>query len=94
MIDQNEMLNRIARLLEDQALLIKPFLTVDEAAVYLNQSTSNIYKLTSSGKIPHVKKGGRVYFDREKLNEWVLTEDSKDSQELRQLAKSVFNQKR
>jgi len=38
-------------------------LNIDEAAEFLGLSKSHIYKLTSSGKLPHYKPGGKnLYF--------------------------------
>lgn len=50
----------------------KKMLTVDDVANYTGISKSNIYKLTSAGKIPHYKPTGkRLYFDLEEINEWL-----------------------
>ncbi|SIQ52838.1 helix-turn-helix domain-containing protein [Pontibacter lucknowensis] len=49
------------------------FLTVDEAAAYLNISKSAIYEKTSSRSIPHLKKGKRLYFVKQELADWVKT---------------------
>ena len=38
-------------------------LTIEEAAEFLDISTSHLYKLTSTGRIPHYQPGGkRIYF--------------------------------
>lgn len=46
-----------------------------EGAVQLTHlSKSRIYKLTSEGLIPHFKRGKRLYFKKDELEEW-LTEE-------------------
>ena len=51
----------------------KEVLTFNEAARYTGLSRSYLYKLTSSGKIPHFKPNGKmIYFNREQLENWLL----------------------
>lgn len=47
-------------------------LTTQTVADYLNLSTSCIYKLTSSREIPHSKRGKRLYFDKNEIDQWVM----------------------
>lgn len=59
-------------LLEQDAQKIE-FLTVREAAKYLQISASRIYKMTSNKEIPHYSPGGKkIYFLKNELNDWVL----------------------
>ncbi len=46
-------------------------LTLDEAATYLKVSTSTLYKLLQSGRIPARKLGRRWRFAREDLEQWL-----------------------
>ena len=48
-------------------------LNFDQASKYLSLSKSTLYKLTSERNIPHFKRGKRVYFKRNELENW-LTE--------------------
>lgn len=51
----------------------KRVLTFDEAVEFTGYARSYLYKLTSSGVIPHSKPNGkRIFFDREKLEAWLL----------------------
>ena len=51
----------------------KEVLTLDEACRYTGISRSYMYKLTSLEKIPHSKPSGKmIYFDRKKLDSWLL----------------------
>jgi len=53
----------------------KPILNTDGAAEFISTSKSTIYKFTHEGQIPHYKRGKRLYFKTEELEEW-LTENS------------------
>ena len=48
-----------------------PFLTLKEAAAFINLAPSTVYKLTSKGDLPHYKRGNRLYFDRQELINWI-----------------------
>jgi excisionase family DNA binding protein len=49
-------------------------LSFDEGCQYLGYKKSYVYKLTSSGILPYSKPNGkRIYFDRELLEEWMLS---------------------
>ncbi len=50
-----------------------------EAADYLSLKPSYVYKLVCLGKLPYHKPNGKkLYFSREKLDRWMLGEDSLD----------------
>jgi excisionase family DNA binding protein len=52
----------------------KKVLTLDEACNFTGLSKSYLYKLTSSRQVPHFKPRGKlVYFDREQLEAWLLS---------------------
>jgi excisionase family DNA binding protein len=51
----------------------KKLMTVNEAAAYLGLSVHTLYSWTSQRKVPFVKLGNRVRFDRKKLDAWVDT---------------------
>ncbi|GAB4032928.1 helix-turn-helix domain-containing protein [Spirosoma gilvum] len=77
----------IHQLTDTQRLVIvacfKTTLTLEEAAAYAGLSVSHIYKLTSSGKIPHFKPSGKViYFDRAELDAWMKRNRVKTTEEI------------
>ncbi len=39
---------------------------------YTGLTKQTVYKLTSAQKVPHSKRGKRLYFDREKVDAWLL----------------------
>lgn len=58
----------------------KEILSFKEALVYLDVSSSFLYKLTSKNEIPFTKpNGGKIYFKKEDLNNWMLKNTSKSN---------------
>ena len=58
----------------------KEILSFKEALVYLDVSSSFLYKLTSKNEIPFTKpNGGKIYFKKEDLNNWMLKNESKSN---------------
>jgi excisionase family DNA binding protein len=80
-------LDRIEKLLIGN----KKVLTFDEAAIFLNFSKSNLYKLTSTSKIPHYKPNGkRIYFNTEELEIWLLSNRIKTDNEIEEEANNYL----
>lgn len=50
---------------------IKPYISRSEAADLIGVTDSKIYQLTSEKKIPHIKKGGKLLFNRQELIAWL-----------------------
>ena len=49
-------------------------LTFEQGCQYLGYAKSYVYKLTFSGILPFSKpNGGSIFFDREKLEAWMLS---------------------
>ena len=64
--------------------LQKDVLTIEDAAAFTGLSRSHIYKLTSSGDIPHYKPNGKyIYFDRKELEAWLLRNRVSTNEEIR-----------
>lgn len=84
-----EELNGLKTMIQAQGILKKDVLTFEEACTYSGISKSFMYKLTSGGKIPFYKPGGKlVYFKRVELDEWLLQNRSNSDEELDQLAEN------
>lgn len=64
---------RSGLLAEIQATKIdnKEYLSLDEAAELLDLSRSTIYGMTSRKEIPHIKRRGKLLFEREELDHWL-----------------------
>ncbi len=70
-----ENLERIEnRLSNIETLLIggKTVLNFDDLAAYCGLSKSYLYKLTSTGQIPHYKPNGKhIFFNKIEIDEWL-----------------------
>ncbi len=64
----------------------KELLTVKDVSQMLNLSKGAIYNMTSAQRIPFFKNGGRVYFDRKAINEWVRNDRRKTIKQLQEEA--------
>ncbi|MGK4566318.1 helix-turn-helix domain-containing protein [Flavobacterium sp. 3HN19-14] len=65
-------MEKIEALMTEQRLLSKEFLTLTEAAEYLGQTKSSLYKMTSKKTIPYYCPGGKNnYFRRSELDMWM-----------------------
>lgn len=66
----------LRRILEEKLDLVarepeKELLSIDEAADFLGISKQTIYQHVHHRKIPHSKRGRRLFFRRSELNEWI-----------------------
>lgn len=58
--------------IEETLYSSKEMLTAKEVCQYLDISQSLLYKLTSSGRIPHYKPRGKmVYFEKKEIVKWM-----------------------
>jgi len=72
-------LDKIESMLQEQNILKKEVLNLNETCKYLNMSASHLYKLTSQKQIPHFcPQGKKLYFKRTDLDKWLLR-NRKDS---------------
>jgi excisionase family DNA binding protein len=65
----SDQLNRIEVMLFSS----KRVFTIQEAAIFTSLSERTIYKKTSLGEIPHYKQSGKLFFDRNELEFWLLS---------------------
>lgn len=65
----------------------KSILTFKEAALFISLSESYLYKLTSKAGIPCYKPHGKhLYFKREELEQWLLSNRKATTEEIDALA--------
>jgi excisionase family DNA binding protein len=71
---------------------------IEEAAAYMGLSKSRLYSLVNEKKIPHHKPsgttGGRVYFRREELDEYLYRNKTQADYEVEDRATEIVNQLR
>jgi excisionase family DNA binding protein len=74
-----------SRLKHIEALLLsqKTVFNFDELTVYTGLSKSYLYKLTSTGQIPHSKPNGKViFFEKILIDQWLLRNRVKTAGEI------------
>ncbi|WP_288956530.1 helix-turn-helix domain-containing protein [uncultured Polaribacter sp.] len=82
-----EKLNSIEKLIVEQQTMQKQVLNFNETCKYLELSQSHLYKLTSTGAIPHYKPNGKkIYFNRLELDQWLLRNKIESQDEIEQQA--------
>jgi excisionase family DNA binding protein len=91
---EQDLENRISKL-ESSLFLIKSILSFDEASEFLNLSKSYLYKLTSSGQIPHYKPQGKMlYFEKSELENWLRQNPVKTNQQVMREAEAYLMSKK
>ena len=82
-----DMLYSIDKKLNEQNLLQKDILNLNEACAYLDISASHLYKMTSSKSIPHFcPQGKKLYFKRIELDEWLMRNRQSSADEIEKAA--------
>lgn len=79
-------LDRIERLLikaqEQTTPEAEKFLTVHQAAAFLDLAVPTIYSMVSEARIPVNKQGKRLYFSKLELEDWIKTGRKKTISEI------------
>lgn len=85
-----EKLTAIKSLMEQQIVNQKRILNLEEASKFLGISKSDLYKRTSSNSIPFHKPSGKlIFFLREDLESWMLTNRQSSIDEINQAANNL-----
>lgn len=66
----------------------KETLTIEEAALYIGYKVKGMYTLTSQKRIPHYKKNGKLYFDKQELDAWMKANKVKTESEINSQAET------
>ncbi len=86
MVQDNLILDKLTEIsnkLDEQNLLQKTVLNLNEAAKYLDVSPSHLYKLTSTKQIPHFcPQGKKLYFKRSELDSWLQRNRQSSTEEI------------
>lgn len=71
----------------------RKIMSLTEFCEYARLSRGTVYKLTSQQKVPHSKRGKRLYFDREKVDAWLLENQVATLSEIQGKANDYFSKK-
>ena len=69
-------------------------LTVKQAANFLSLAVPTIYSKCSKGELPYMKKGKRLYFSQDELNDYVKSGRVKTNKEIEESADDYLNSKK
>jgi len=61
--------------------LSEPLMTVEDLAAFLRLRRSTLYELVRAGRVPHVRLGRHIRFERSEIARW-LTEQHKKERRL------------
>jgi excisionase family DNA binding protein len=50
------------------------YLTVKELCLWIRLSRSKVYALVTANVVPHIKVGGKILFDKQKIKDWIDTQ--------------------
>lgn len=84
---ENELILLKLNRIEKHIFGLKAILNVEELADYTGFKKSYIYKLVHTNSIPYSKPNGKIlFFDRGKIDEWLLSNSSISKDEIEQEA--------
>lgn len=87
-------LDSIEKRLIEQNLLQKEIITFNEACLYLDLSSSHLYKLTSTNSVPcYCPQGKKLYFKRTELDLWLTSHRNTSTSEVEQQAANYIAKK-
>jgi excisionase family DNA binding protein len=88
-------LDAIEQRLIEQNLLQKEIFNFAEACLYLNLSSSHLYKLTSTNVVPcYCPQGKKLYFRRAELDSWLTSHRNASIGEVEQQAANYITKSR
>jgi excisionase family DNA binding protein len=76
---------------EDHSETEEKFMTISEAAKFLNLAKATIYSKVSRGELPSMKRGKRLYFSNLELTNYIKEGKKKSNLEIEQEADAVLN---
>lgn len=88
-------LTSIEQRIIEQNLLQKEIINFAEACLYLDLSSSHLYKLTSANAIPcYCPQGKKLYFRRTELDLWLTSHRNTTKEEVEQQAANYITKNR
>lgn len=66
------------------------YLTIEEVAKYINMAVSSVYGFVHNKRIPYIKRGKRLIFEKSKIDEWLQGGRQRTIQEIEDNACNNF----
>ena len=77
---ENSTLEALLKAIEESLKLNKKVFNTTDLHRYTGLSKSTIYKLTSTGKIPHNSPTGKIiFFDKDEVDSWLLSKKNESA---------------
>lgn len=83
MITLEDIAQRLDRLERMTALSAKNVLDINDTAELTGYSVKYLRLLIAKRDIPHYRRGNRLYFDRDEIEEWMLGERIPTNEEMK-----------
>lgn len=78
---------RLDRIEKHTLLSAKKVLTVDDVALLAGLTKRTVYRMTNANRLPYYRPNGKeIYFDREEVERWLLSNRHSTDEELRAAA--------
>ena len=68
----DEIKKQLDRIERATAIAAKAVLNIDDVAYLTGFKKCTIYEMTSKNEIPHSKKGGRLFFGKADIEDWLM----------------------
>ena len=97
-----EQLDRIERKLSEVSSIVENFkfnkpeneiMNLNRLAEYLELSKPSLYSLTSTKRIPHYKRGKKLYFNKAEIDKWISENRIKTRSEIQEEVMSYVQKK-
>ena len=69
----------------------KDALDINECALFLGITTGHLRHLCADKTIPHYKRGGKLFFSKQEIDNWKLAERIPTNEELGVIAQTLYN---
>jgi len=69
-------------------------MTIEEVANYIHMAVPSVYGLVHFRKIPHIKRGKRLIFEKQQITEWLHAGRQKTGAEISESADAYLRSKR
>lgn len=72
----------------------KKYFDIEELSALINRTKPSIYSLVHKRKIPHIKRGKRLYFELSKIEDWLKAGEVATQDDIQMKADEYLNKNR
>jgi excisionase family DNA binding protein len=74
MTNEQDIIKRLERIEKMTLLASKNVLTLEETAIVTGYTVNYLRQLIAQREIPHYKRGNRLFFNRDEIEDWMMAE--------------------